>query len=213
MLIEPNKRMELPADTPLQAVFQAAGIPALLGRNLGGTLTWQQRNETTVQRVLRSPHQAPQWVAALLAWGAWVQAGGEVWPLAQYLQRRGTRPEAESLRVSLEAPGRRWGEAGVARSPAETPIVAAVAVVDWSAGQVEAVRLALTGVWQVPVQLASSAAVLLGSRLEALRIDELAAAVAREVSPPDNFMGSAAYRREMAAVLSRRAVRACQDEG
>ncbi len=212
MLIEPKKSMNLAAEMPLQEVYQAAGIPELFGRSLGGALTWQQRNETTVQRALRSPHQALQWVAALLAWGAFVRGGGEERSLVEFLRDRGMKPTIEALRVPLDAPDRSWGEAHVARSPAEAPIVAAIAVVDWAGAEVQAARLALTGVWRSPVQLAESAAILLGGGLEEARIDELASAVQQEISPPDNFMGSADYRREMAAVLTRRVLTACRDE-
>lgn len=220
MMIDERKFLNLEAETPLQAVYEAPDSPELFRRTLAGALTWQQRNETTVSRALRSPHQAPQWVAALLAWGAFVICEGEEQPLADFSLRRGMQPRLEMLRVPLDDSNRTFGESRVARTPADPPIVAAVAVVDWAdpstgsgrGGRVQRARLALTGVWRVPVQLAESAGVLIGSRLDDEQIGEVASAVQREISPPDNFLGSADYRREMAAVLTRRALEACRKE-
>lgn len=197
---------------PLQSVLDRPGPPLLLRRTLAGPLTWQVRNETAVGSALRSPIQAPQWVAALLAWGAWVVCEGEEQPLAAFLLDQGMQPTFEALRVPLNNPNRTWGESRVARTPADPPIVAAIAVVDWANSLVKQARLALTGVWRSPIQLAPSAGMLAGGRLDDGQIEAVVAAVQQEVSPPDDFLGSAQYRREMAAVVTRRALKACRDE-
>ncbi|MBC8255436.1 MAG: hypothetical protein H8E35_15610 [Ardenticatenia bacterium] len=211
MLIDERKFLNLEAETSLQAVHEAPGSPELFRRTLTGPLTWQQRNEITVRRALRSPGQAPQWVAALLAWDAIVICEGEEQPLADFLLRRRMQPTLEALRVPLDNLNRTWGESRVARSPADPPIVAVIAVADWADGLVESARLALTGVWHSPAKLAKSAAMLAGGVLDDDQIEGVIAAVQQEVSPPDNFLGSAEYRREMAAVLTRRALQACRN--
>ncbi len=211
MLIDERKSLNLEAETPLQVVYEAPGIPELFRRTLTGPLTWQQRNETTIQRALRSPTQAPQWVAALLAWDAMVICKGKEHLLAGFLLQRGLQPTLEALRVPLDNLNRTWGESRVARSPADPPIVAVIAVADWTDGLVKSARLALTGVWHSPAQLAKSAAMLAGGVLDDGKIEAVVAAVQQEVSPPDNFLGSAEYRREMAAVLTRRALQACRN--
>ena len=69
---------------------EAPNSPALLRRSLTGSITRQQRNETTVERELRSLSVALQWVAALLAWGATATfLDGQEEPLADFLRRRG----------------------------------------------------------------------------------------------------------------------------
>lgn len=218
----------LKAQTPLQAVYEAPDSPTLLRRTLTGIVTWQQRNEITVERALRSPNLAPQWVAALLALGASATfLDGPERPLADFLRRRGEqRGKLAAVHLPLNVPGRTWGESHVARTPADPPIVAAVAVVDWDAsstgtswaeprgsgqgGVVRQVRLALTGVWRTPAQLAESAGVLVGGPLYDEQIERVASWVQQEIAPPDNFLGSANYRREMAAVMVRRALEACK---
>jgi len=99
----------------------------------------------------------------------------------------------------------------VSRTPADAPIVAAVAVVDGApdGGPVREARLALTGVWSAPVGLADATKLLVGGPLDADRIQQVTAAIEDEVAPPDDFYGSADYRRAMAGVLTRRALQAC----
>jgi len=202
----------LKAQTPLQAVYEAPDSPALLRRTLSGIVTWQQRNETTVERALRSLNVAPQWVAALLSLGASVTCSdGQEKPLADFLRRRGERRgKLAAVHLPLNVPDRTWGESHVARTPADPPIVAAIAVVDWAYGVVHQARLALTGVWRVPAQLAESVGVLVGGPLDNEQIEWVVSSVQQEVLPPDNFFGSTDYRREMAAVLTRRALKGCK---
>ena len=201
-------------DALLQSALEWTGCPPLLRQALAGAVSWQVRNETPVRSVLASPRIAPQWVAALLVLGTIVTVEGERGPveipLEVLLQQR-PKGATTALHVPLGGPGRTWGQAHVARSPADPPIVAAVAVVDWADGVVRVARLALTGVWRSPVGLAESAGMLIGSRLDDEQIRDVALAVQRETSPPDNFLGSADYRREMAAVLARRALKACHE--
>jgi CO/xanthine dehydrogenase FAD-binding subunit len=89
--------------------------------------------------------------------------------------------------VAFQTGGRGAAER-VARTPADDPIVAAVARV----GDDGEVRLALCGVGNRPVLLFPS------------DLDTLA--------PPGDFRGSAAYRREMAALLTRRVLAALEEK-
>ena len=196
----------------LQSVLDRPDAPPLLRQALSGTLSWQTRNETPVRRTLTSPRLAPQWVAALLALGATVTVEAESGPLDVLLD---SLPEhrGEGAVVALHVPrgglGRRWGEAHVARTPADEPIVAAVAVVDVHNGVVEQARVALTGAWPEPARLAQAPAALAGGPLDPERIQAVAAEVEEEVTPQEDFLGSQEYRRAMAGILARRALEAC----
>ncbi len=122
------------ADAPLQSVLDSPECPPLLRQTLTGVLSWQTRNETPVRRALTSPRIAPQWVAALLALGATVtvegDAGSAEVPLEVLLQRKA---EGRVSALYVGVGGVMWGEAHVARTPADEPIVAAVAVVEMDA--------------------------------------------------------------------------------
>ncbi|HUX76565.1 MAG TPA: hypothetical protein VMY40_08010 [Anaerolineae bacterium] len=211
------------ADAPLQSVLDRPDTPPLLRQALTGVLSWQTRNETPVRRTLTSPRLAPQWAAALLALGATVTIEGDDGPaevpLESLLQR-----QAEGLVSALhvELGSVRWGEARVARTPADEPIVSAVAVVDidnpstsdprsasGQGGVVRRARVALTGAWPEPARLAKAPARLVGGPLDAERIQAVADGVAEEVDPRGDFLGSEGYRRAMASVTTRRALEAC----
>ena len=216
--------MSMGAHASLQAVYEAADSPECIRRALSGALSWQLRNENTVIQAVRSPRLAPQFLAALLALGAKVLVGesagaataGEGRLLADVLRQATPQFDAVSaVCVPLDVPGRVCGESRVARTPADAPIVMAIAVVDLddSRGEsatVRQARLALTGAWREPARLAKSAELLVGDALSADRIQQVAAAVEQEVAPRDDFYGSADYRRAMSAVLTRRALEDCQ---
>jgi carbon-monoxide dehydrogenase medium subunit len=198
------------ADAPLQSVLDRPDTPPPLRQALTGVLSWQTRNETPVRRTLTSPRLAPQWAAALLALGATVTIEGDDGPaevpLESLLQR-----QAEGLVSALhvELGSVRWGEARVARTPADEPIASAVAVADIDKGVVRQARVALAGVWPEPARLAKAPARLVGGSLDAERIQAVADGVAEEVDPRGDFLGSEEYRRAMAGVTTRRALEKC----
>ena len=199
------------ADAPLQAILERNGCPPMLRETLGGALSWQTRNETAVRKALASPRIASQWVAALLALGATVTVDGEDGPaqvpLRDVVAHAGGRVSA--LHVAPGSPGTRWGEAHVARTPADPPIVAAYATVELVDGLVRSVRVALTGAWPDPVRLAEAPASLIGGALDTASIAAVAEAVEAEVAPKGDYLGSEEYRRVMAGVLTRRALAQC----
>lgn len=200
------------AESSLQSVLDSSECPPLLRRTLTGALSWQARGETSVQRALTSLRIAPQWVAALLALGATVTVEEDAGPaeatLEATLQQRKGR-HVTALHVPLGSAGVRWGEAHVARTPADEPIVAAIAVVEMCGDTVRQARLALTGTWPEAVRLAEAADRLVGDSLDETAIRAVAEAVEDEVAPRGDFRGSEEYRRAMAGVLTRRALEGC----
>jgi len=219
LLVEPNApgagRWAIACDATLQAVVDCAECPELFRGTLTRWLSWQARNRTTVERVLTTPSLALQWFAGLLALGAvvTVEGQGEV-PAEAFLERR-VKGRLVVLHVPVD--GICWGEAHVGRTPADEPIVSAIAAVEPALerseglehGIVRQARVALTGVWSRPVALAQAPARLAGSPLTADGIREVAAAVQSEVTPKGDFLGSEEYRRAMAGVMARRALEAC----
>ena len=204
-----GKAWSIVADAPLQSVLDSPECPPLLRQALTGALSWQTRNETPVRRALRSPRIAPQWVAALLALGATVTVEGDAGPADVPLAVGAGLPRPHALHVPPGGLGRRWGAAHVARTPADEPIVAAVAVVEMDGDIVQQAHVALTGVWPEPVRLAEASALLVGGPLDEERIRAVAEAVEEEVTPRGNFLGNEEYRRAMAGVLTRRALEQC----
>jgi len=201
---------------PLQSFLEWPECPQVVREALTGVLSWQARNETSIGRALRAPVIAPQWVAALLAWGVTVSIAGDdvaELPIADALDQR-LAGQVARVYVPVGPPEqaweRRWGEAHVARTPADERIVSVTAVVDLAEDVIQEARLTLTGVADAPVVLATAAGGLAHIRLAAADFAAIAAAVGQEVSPREDMLGSAEYRRAMAGVLTRRALDACR---
>ena len=86
-------------------------------------------------------------------------------------------------------------------------VVAVAAAVTLDRGTVAQARLALGGVGATPLRARGAEALLQGQEVDAEAIEAAAAAAAAEIDPDTDFRAGAAYRRHVAGVLSRRALR------
>jgi CO/xanthine dehydrogenase FAD-binding subunit len=205
------------ADASLQAVLEDPACPPLLSRVLGTIRSWQVRNETTVNRTLTSSRLMPHWTAALLALDAVVTLEGDDGSqdvALESLVRRQKKGKATSVRVQRRE-DLRWGDAHVGRTPSDDPIVAAYAAVWGTNGVIDDARIVLSGASSEPVWMADVADALVGRPLDGESVQEAVSAVMDEAEPAGDYLGSEAYRRAMAGVLTRRALEACveQEEG
>ena len=94
----------------------------------------------------------------------------------------------------------------VARTPSDKPIVSVCAAARIDNGIARNVRIALGGVGETAVRASAAEKLLEGQALSAAAVEQAAAAAAQGLSPRGDFRGSAAYRKEMAIVLTRRAI-------
>ncbi len=99
------------------------------------------------------------------------------------------------------------GLAQVARTPADRPIVCALACVVEEEGRCREARLALAGVAERPVRAPKAEHLLKGRALDEEHIAEAARLAVEPLSPAGDFRGSGPYRRRMAAVLLQRATK------
>ena len=95
----------------------------------------------------------------------------------------------------------------VARTPSDKPIVSVVATAKIENGIAHDVRIALGGVSEYALRANALEKTLEGKSLKDALIEKAASDAAEGLSPVEDFRGSAEYRREMAVVLTRRAVR------
>ncbi|MBN9101348.1 MULTISPECIES: xanthine dehydrogenase family protein subunit M [unclassified Pseudonocardia] len=96
----------------------------------------------------------------------------------------------------------------LARRHGDFAIVATMAAIHLAAdGTVDLVRLAASGVASVPVRLHGAEAVLAGIAPTAEAIDAAAETVAGSIKPTGDVHAPADYRRDMAGLLVRRALR------
>jgi carbon-monoxide dehydrogenase medium subunit len=82
----------------------------------------------------------------------------------------------------------------------------ACAVTVGDQGQCISARVALFGIGDGPVVSAAASGILRGSKLDEAAIREACAVVESEVDPPSDIHATAAYRRHLSGVLTRRAL-------
>jgi carbon-monoxide dehydrogenase medium subunit len=106
-------------------------------------------------------------------------------------------------------PRRGWAFLELARRVGDFALLEVAALLDLAPEEdrCTGVRLVLGAVADRPVDLSESAQVLVGASYGDRLLDEAARAVAASVHPREDHRASASYRREMVAVLARRALR------
>jgi carbon-monoxide dehydrogenase medium subunit len=112
---------------------------------------------------------------------------------------------ATGARFTLPPDGAGWGFAEVARRHGDFALVGCVAVLALDGeGAVSRARLGFFGVGGTPVRSAAGEAVLVGREPTEARRLEAARAAAAALSPDGDIHATAAYRKQVAAVLAER---------
>jgi CO/xanthine dehydrogenase FAD-binding subunit len=101
-----------------------------------------------------------------------------------------------------------WGFEEVARRSGDFALAAVAATLTVSNGVVAQARIALTGVGPTPVRAADAEALLGGHALDATLIGRAAAAAFAAIEPETDLHASADYRKNLAGVLTGRALAA-----
>jgi CO/xanthine dehydrogenase FAD-binding subunit len=202
------------------AEWQGRADFARLGDLLAGAAArWAgsvQRNRATVGGAVAVAAGNDPLVAALLAADAVIalydKEGRRELPLPEFLANRkallATPALITELCVPLPAKDHTIGAglAIVGRTPADAPIVVAVAALTLRDGRCAAARLALGGVAPTPMRLLRAEKLLQGQVFQRELIAAAANEAAAQVQPAGDFRGSAEYRQAMARVLSERAL-------
>ncbi|HYO87037.1 MAG TPA: FAD binding domain-containing protein [Candidatus Limnocylindrales bacterium] len=202
----------------LSALLDQPELPAALKSALTRTLSPNVLNGASVGESLRGRAHVllQEWLAALVALGA---AAETINPqhVAAHRERHmlitaDQRLEEELITALLlppMGPRTKLGTAHVARTPADAAIVCAAACVKFDeAGKVSSAMAALTGVSAAPVEGFALGA-LSGWPLNHETAQAAAEQIIWRIDPPDDYLGSADYRRSMAAVCLTRALEAC----
>ncbi|NWF70014.1 MAG: FAD binding domain-containing protein [Chloroflexi bacterium] len=177
-------RLTVEALVTLQTLLEHAAVPAALRALIRAEANHTFRNMRSISGLLCTTDAESQLVAALLVCAAEVNIesarGSRQMALAEFLNDIDAALNGGILTtVTFDVSGQ-MAAAHVARTPADKPIVAAVA----RRGPDGRVLLALSGVARTPLLV------------EAAQVEQL--------QPAGDFRGSPLYRREMALTLSRR---------
>lgn len=180
------------------------GLPALLSEAVHRAGPNTYRNAATLGGVIASRLPDSELLAALLVVEAMLDLRlpqPESISLAAYLGAE-ARPTGLITAVRVPVQPGQSASARVARTPADYPIVS---VTGWLPTG-KAVRLAATGIDEVPLRLVEAESKV-DAALDEASIDNAAVAAQASARHPGDFRGDAAYRAEMAAVLTRRVLR------
>lgn len=208
------------AATPCTALKEDAALaeawPGVVeAANLIGSV--QVRNRATLAGNLCNASPAADSVPAMVAAGAVCKVAGPAGMREVAVAEIPVKPGQTSLAsgefiisIRLPAPVERGGDAymrAIPRTEMDIAVVGAGACLVFDAdGKCGAARIALGAVGPKVMLADQAAAALVGSRLEADRLDVMAAQVGAVSSPIDDKRGSAEYRKAMASVLARRVV-------
>lgn len=176
-----GERVRIGATTTLADVADHADVPPLVRRMARAELPSTLRTLATVGGTIAAGGADSLLLAALLVHDATVELAGMGPQLLSVLQVIGVPASTFITAVTIDAAGE-GADARTGRTPADTPIVAAL-----GRRAPDGLRLALTGVADRPVL-----------------VDPAAPTV--EIHPPGDFRGSTAYRLELARVLAGRVV-------
>ena len=115
----------------------------------------------------------------------------------------------EEVALPYLPPGTGWGFEEVARRLGDFAIVAMGAAVTLAGGQVSEVRIAVTGLGDVPQRIAAAEDLLVGAQEpDKSLMDAAAQTVMDAIDPGSDVHVSGEYRRHIAGALTRRVVRA-----
>lgn len=203
----------------LQQIVDTPEVPLAFRRSLLRTLPPNIRNNTSVLETFMVPNPPREWLATMAAYDATItmqdfDGGTKQFSLTESDLVAGKsvgRRIRNGLMISVFVPkmgkGEAIGSAYVARTPADEAIVnAAVAIRVDGNGQVFGAFAAICGVSQYDEVELLSLGELYKQPLTAESIAHQAAMVPHVIEPPSDYLGSAAYRKQMAQVLVRRAL-------
>jgi aerobic carbon-monoxide dehydrogenase medium subunit len=144
------------------------------------------------------------------------QAGDRVIPAAEWFEgylataRRGDEILLE-VRFPAAAPGTGAAFVEVARRHGDFAIVGLAASLTLADGVISDARLAFSGLADVPVRAADAEELLIGERPSPELFEDAARRATAGVDPPADLHGSSEYRKQIAATLVRRGLRAATD--
>jgi aerobic carbon-monoxide dehydrogenase medium subunit len=144
------------------------------------------------------------------------QAGDRVVPAAEWFEgylataRRADEILLE-IRFPAAAPGTGAAFVEVARRHGDFAIVGLAASLTLADGVITDARLAFSGLADVPVRAAAAEELLTGQRPSPELFDDAARRATAGIDPPADLHGSSEYRKQIAATLVRRGLRAATD--
>ena len=193
----------------------AGGLLARVARTCGSV---QVRNLATIGGNLVHGSPAADLATPLLVLDASVviatAQGRRKIKLPDYLTGAGRNPKSLLVEIVIPDPPRgknvRWSFQKLGRTAVDIAIASvAVGMQLDPRGRVKWVRIALGSVSPAPMRATAAEEMMTGHFFDSALVTQISEQVACDVSPISDARATADYRREMCAVLTRRALREC----
>jgi carbon-monoxide dehydrogenase medium subunit len=144
------------------------------------------------------------------------RSGDRVIPAAEWFEgylATSRRPDEILVEVRFPAAGPGTGVAfqEVARRHGDFAMVGVAVSLTLADGAISDARLAFSGIADVPVRAAEAEDLLVGEEPSAELFEEAARRATADIDPPADLHGSSEYRKNVAAALVRRGLRAAAD--
>ena len=115
-----------------------------------------------------------------------------------------------AVRIPVPATGHGYAYEKLKRKVGDYATAAAAVLITMQGGSCRSVAIGLTNLSETPLFAADASAALIGSDLGKAALDKAVAAAEAQVAPASDGRGPVEYRRKMAGVMLRRAVRRAQ---
>lgn len=213
-----NAGVNFGAAVSLTTLLESPTLPDAMRRSLTRAVPLNLRDGISIGESLRAwkTPMLREWIAVLLAHDAGIEYVNDEaersWDnmIGLFAHDRLDKDFITGLDIPALRDGEALGAAYVARTPADTPIVNAAAFVTVDASRrVGSAFVFVGGASAEPfVQVRLP---LIDNPLDEANIASAVKAVAPQLDPPDDYLGSAEYRREMARVTVQRALMECME--
>ncbi len=186
----------------LETIKQKSTCPIFLQNVLESTTNLQNRCQNTLLSSLRAKTKFAEWIAALLVMNAKVhRIDGNSSPLKEVLlENSNALKELATLKITADE-NDFYGFEKVANTPSDHSIVSIFVHLKFSNLVIEQVDMVATGISSSAFETINCTDSLIGKKLDISLIQDSKQRILDEFNPPDSYLGTSQYKKEMAEVL------------
>ena len=188
----------------LESIRHKQTLPPILMQILD-SIAVQERCETSLLESLRAKTTFNEWVAALLVINPKaLLKDGTCLDLSE-LMNGATASLKDLQQIEISLTENEWAVMGkISNTPGDRSIVSNLVYIRMEGGIIKQARIAFTGVSSAPFEISSTSQFITGKELDQSLIEEVQKKIREEFNPPDVFIATSLYRKEMAVVLVKR---------
>lgn len=188
----------------LETIRHKQTLPPILVQILD-SIAIQERCETSLLASLRAKTTFNEWVAALLVINPKaLLKDGTCLDLSE-LMNGATASLKDLQQIEISLGENEWAVmAKISNTPVDRSIISNLIYIRLEGNNIKQARIAFTGVSSAPYEISSTSQFLTGKELDQNLIEEIQNRIQEEFNPPDVFIATSLYRKEMAAVLVKR---------